>query len=183
MHISLDNKNSIAVRRTVRICFALGGGMGVCSHLWGSSPPNAVLYSARWTSRGTLFISFSDVIIWPLAYRPSIGLHVFSCMLLCASRMASLVILALSLRAFIVLIAFFPRRLFVITVGLGGGIIRNRARVFVLRASSGGSFVRFARCLFIYLHTQVHKRGGTCVRASQNPCSGLRRRVQNYSGF
>ena len=120
MHISLDNKNSIAVRRTVRICFALGGGMGVCSHLWGSSPPNAVLYSARWTSRGTLFISFSDVIIWPLAYRPSIGLHVFSCMLLCASRMASLVILALSLRAFIVLIAFFPRRLFVITVGLGG---------------------------------------------------------------
>ena len=82
MHIALDNKNSIAVRRTVRICFALAGGMGVCSHLWGSSPPNAVLYSARWTSRGTLFISFSDVsylaLGLPPKYRPTrLCMHAF----------------------------------------------------------------------------------------------------------
>ena len=75
MDLALDNKNSIAVRKTVRICFALGVVWGFCSYLWGSSPPNAALYSARWTRRGTLFISFSDVLL----YGPLLTAHVFAC--------------------------------------------------------------------------------------------------------
>ena len=60
---------------------------------------------------------------------------------------------------------FFLLVVFSSSQSVWGGTIRSRARVFVLRASSGGSFVRFARCLFTYLHTQVHKGKGIFASA------------------
>ena len=80
-------------------------------------------------------------------------------MLLCASGLALLIVLALSLRAFIVLIAFFPRRLFVITVGLGGGLyvtVRG-CSCYALRLG-----VRLSVSHVAYLHIYIHKctKGG-----------------------